>query len=71
MIQKSMRNGKNSSKKAVYSSTSLPQETRKISNKQSNLAPKWTRERKKNRKLVAKEEIIKSRAETNERETKK
>lgn len=67
-----MRNGKNSSKKAVYSSTSLPQETRKISNKQSNLAPKWTRERKKkNRKLVAREEIIKSRAETNERETKK
>lgn len=68
-----MRNGKNSSKKAVYSGTSLPQETRKISNKQSNLAPKWTRERKKkkNRKLVAREEIIKSRAETNERETKK
>ena len=30
----------------VYSNTSLPQETRKISNKQSNLTPKGTRKRK-------------------------
>ena len=28
----------------VYSNTILPQETRKISNKQSNLTPKATRE---------------------------
>ena len=36
---------KSSSKREVYSYTSLPQETRKISNKQSNLTPKGTRER--------------------------
>ena len=29
-----------------YSNTSLPQDTRKISNKQPNLTPKGTRERK-------------------------
>ena len=33
----------------VYSNTVLPQETRKISNKQSNLTPKGTRERRKNK----------------------
>ena len=37
---------KSSSKWEVYSYTSLPQETKKISNKQSNLAPKGTRERR-------------------------
>ena len=36
---------KNSSKREVYSDTSLPQETRKISNKQPNLKAKQTRER--------------------------
>ena len=35
---------KSSSKKEVYSNTILPQETRKISNKQPNLTPKATRE---------------------------
>ena len=30
----------------VYSNTILPQETRKISNKQPNLIPKITRERR-------------------------
>ena len=35
--------------KAVYSYTILPQETRKISNKQSNLTPKGTRERRVNK----------------------
>lgn len=60
------RYGKSNSKQAVYSSISLPQETRKISNKQSKLAPIRIRKRK-NRKSVAREEIIKSRAETNER----
>ena len=32
-----MGHGKSNSKKEVYSNTSLPQETRKISNKQPNL----------------------------------
>ena len=36
---------KSSSKKEVYSNTVLPQETRKISNKQPNLTPKAVRER--------------------------
>ena len=35
-----------SSKRKVYSNTSLPQETRKISDKQLNLMPKATRERR-------------------------
>ena len=40
---------KSSSKKVFYSNTSLPQETRKISHKQSNLTPKETRERRTNK----------------------
>ena len=40
---------KSSSKREVYSNTSLPKETRKISNKQSNLTPKGTRERRTNK----------------------
>ena len=48
-IQKSMGHSKSSSKKELYSHTNLPQETRKISNKQSNLTPKETRERRKNK----------------------
>ena len=36
---------KSSSKWEVYNNTILPQETRKISNKQPNLTPKATRER--------------------------
>ena len=42
-------NAKSSSKREVYSYRSLPQETRKISNKQSNLTPKGTRERRTNK----------------------
>ena len=34
------------SKREVYSNTSLPQETRNISNKQPNLTPKEIRERR-------------------------
>ena len=40
---------KNSSKREVYNNTILPQEIRKISNKQSNLTPKVTRERRTNK----------------------
>ena len=39
---------KSISKREVYSNTSLPQE-RKISNKQSNVIPKGTRERRTNK----------------------
>ena len=51
-----MEHSKNSSMREVYSHKSLPQETKqkKNSNKQSNLTPKATRERRKkqNTKLV-------------------
>ena len=40
---------KSSNNRKVYSSTILPQETRKISNKQTDLTPKGTRQRKKNK----------------------
>ena len=40
---------KSSSKREVYSNTSLPQETRNITNKQSNLTPKGTRQRRTNK----------------------
>ena len=40
---------KSNSKKEVYSYTSLPQETRKISNKPPNVTPKGTRERRTNK----------------------
>ena len=46
MTQKPMGCSKRSSKSEVYSNTILPQETRKISNKQSNLTSKATRERR-------------------------
>ena len=46
---KPMGCSKSSSKREVYSYTSLPQERRKISNKQSNLTPKGTRERRRNK----------------------
>ena len=45
MIQNLWDAAKSSSKRVVYSNTILPQETRKISNKQSKLIPKGTRER--------------------------
>ena len=46
---KPMGCSKSSSKREVYSYTSLPKETRKISSKQSNLTPKETRERRTNK----------------------
>ena len=47
--KKPMGCSKSSSKREVYSNISLPKETRKISNKQSNLTPKGTRERRTNK----------------------
>ena len=54
---------KGSSKREVYSYTSLPQETRKISNKQPNFTPKGSRERRTNPKVTRMKEIIKIRAD--------
>ena len=55
----------------VYSITILPQETRKISNKQPNLTPKTIRERRtKNPKVSRRKVIIKIRSEINEKEMK-
>ena len=46
---KPMGCSKSSSKREVYSNTTLPQETRKISNKKPNLTPKATSERRTNK----------------------
>ena len=70
---KPMGCSKSSSKREVYSNTILPLEARKISNKQSSLTPKGTRQRrekKKNPKVSRRKEIIKIRTEINEIETK-
>ena len=48
-MTKPMGCSKNSSKREVYSDTSLPQEMGKFSNKQPNLTPKQTRERRTNK----------------------
>ena len=67
-----MGHSKSSSKREVYSNSISPQETRKISNKQSNLIPKATRERRTKKPKVSKrKEIIKVREEINKIETKK
>ena len=63
---------KSSSKREVYSTTILPQETRKISNKQSNLTPKQLEKEEQTKpKVCRRKEIMKIRAEINEIETKK
>ena len=61
---------KSSSKREVYSNTTLPQETRKTSNIQTNFIPK-TRERRRTPKVNRRKKIIKVRAEINEKEMKK
>ena len=62
---------KSSSKREVYSNTVLPQEKRKISNKQPNLKTKAIREmRRKKPKVSRRKEIIKIRPEVNEKEMK-
>ena len=69
---KSMGNRKSSFKREVYSDTSLPQEIRKILNKQSNLTPEGTRKEKPTKpKVSRRKEIINIRAEINEIEMKK
>ena len=62
---------KSSSKREVYSNKILPQETRKTLNRQPNFAPKTTKKiRTKPPKVSIRKEIIKSRAEINEKEIK-
>ena len=63
---------KSSSKREVYHYTSLLQETRKISNKQSDLTPKGTRERRTNKtQSQQNERNNKDQGKINEIETKK
>ena len=57
--------------KEVYSNTIPPQETRKISNRQPNFTPKTTiKRRRKKTQVSTSKEIIKIRAEINEKEMK-
>ena len=58
-VQKSMRCSKSSSKRETHSDIGLPQETRKISNKQPNIPPKRIRKRKTKPKVSKRREIIK------------
>ena len=63
---------KSISKREVYSNTILPKETRNISNKQTNLTLKATREEEQKKpKGSRRKEIIKIKSEINEIETKK
>ena len=60
---------KSSSKREVYSYTSLPQETRKISNKQSNLTDlKQLEKEQRKPKVSRRKEIIKIRSEIKDKE---
>ena len=65
---------KSSSKREVYSSTILPQETRKTSTRQPNFTPKTTGKRRrrttKNPQISRRKEIKKIWAEINEKEMK-
>ena len=59
-----MGHSKSRSKRKVCSDTSLPEETRKISDKQSKLTPKGTRKKEQIKpKLSRRKEIIKIRTE--------
>ena len=64
-----MRRSKSSSKREFDSNAIIPQETRKTSNRQPNFTPKTTGKRRttKNPKISRRKEIIKIRAEINEK----
>ena len=66
-----MGGNRSSPKKEVYSDTGLPQETRKISKKQSNFTHKATKKRRAKPKVSTRKEIIKIRMAISEIETKK
>ena len=71
-VPKSLGLSKGSSKGEFDSNTGLPQETRKISNKQSNLTLRRMRKRRINKSRVSRrKEIVKLQVELNETETKK
>ena len=65
-----MGRSKSSSKREVYSNTSLPQETRNISNNLTLHLKELQKEEQTKPKVSRRKEIIKSRAEINEIETK-
>ena len=63
---------KSSSNSNIYSNTGLPQETRKIWNRQPNLPSKGIRKEKQTKpKVSRREEIIKIREEINKKDPKK
>ena len=61
---------KSSPRREFYSNTVLPQETRKILNRQPNFTPKTSGKRTKNPKVSRRKEIIKIWTEINEKEMK-
>ena len=68
---KPMRCNENSSKREVYNNTTLPQETRKTSNRQPNFTPITIgKGRAKPPKISRRKEIIQIRAEITEKEMK-
>ena len=62
---KSMKCSKTSSKSKVYSNRSLPQETRKISNKLTLYLKELEKEKQMKRKVIRMKEILKNREEIN------
>jgi len=68
-----MGRSKSSSKRKVYSNTILPQETRETLNIQPNFTPETTGKRRTatttTTKIIRRKEIIKIRAEINEKQT--
>ena len=66
--QKPMGCSKSSSKREVYSNTILPQEARKILNRQPNFTPNTTG--KSSKKKISRRKIIKMQWEINEKEMK-
>ena len=68
---KSMGHSKGSSKREVYSDTSLPQETRKISNNLTLHLKELQKEEQTKPRVSRRKDVIKIRTEINEIETKK
>ena len=64
MKTQSLGHGDSISKREIQSDRGRPQETRKISNKQSNLMPKGTRKRTNKPKVKRRKEIIRSGAKS-------
>ena len=65
---KNYGNSKSNSERDVYSNIILSQETIKISNKQPKFTPKTTRERRIDKDQNQQKEIMRIRAEINERQ---